>query len=144
VHFQRILGTWTWRHGALAGISVILFAAALYLLLAHFPADDTADLQAASRRIDARIRPGELVILHPPGNAWYVDLFDGHPVLAPRKLDASDVEHATGLWFVTDRGDQRVRQVFNTAIRRFKRQGHVRFGSVTVFHYWEPKARGAK
>jgi len=144
VQFQRIFGAWTWRHGALAGISVILFIAALYLLIAQFPKDDTTDFQAAAARIDERIRPGELVILHPPGNAWYVEHFDRHQVLAPRKLAPSDVSHATGLWFVTDRGDKRVRQVFNKAIRRFKRQGQVRFGSVTVFHYWEPKGKGDK
>ena len=70
--------------------------------------------------------------------------FDSHPVLAPRKLVPSDVDNATGLWFVTDRGEKRVRQVFNKAIRRFRRQGRARFGTVTVFHYWEPKGRGGK
>jgi len=142
VQFQRIFGAWTWRHGALAGLFVALFAAALTLLIGHLPSDDTQDFQDAARRIGERIRPGELVILHPPGNAWYLEHFDRHVVLAPRKLEPSDVKQATGLWFVTDRGEKRVRQVFHRAIRRFKRQGHAQFGEVTVFHYWEPKGGG--
>ena len=136
-----IFREWTWRHGVLGGLSVILAAAALLLLVGHFPRDETSDFTDAALRIDERIRAGELVILHPPGNAWYIEHFDKHTVLAPRRLDAKDVDQATGLWFVTDRGDKRVRKVFRKAIRRFKRQGRAEFGEVTVFHYWEPKKK---
>jgi len=137
----RIFREWTWRHGALAGTSVLLAAAAVFLLVGHFSMDDTSDFAAAARRIDARIRAGELVILHPPGNAWYIEHFKNHTVLAPRRLEVKDVDQATGLWFVTDRGDKRVRQVFHKAIRQFKRQGRAEFGEVTVFHYWESRKR---
>jgi len=121
---------------------VALFTAAAVILLWHLPEDDTADFEAAAKRIDQRIRPGELVILHPPGNAWYLEHFDRHQVLAPRGLEPRDVELAAGIWFVTDRGDLRVRRVFHAAIRRFKRQGRASFGEVTVFHYWEPGGGG--
>ena len=134
-----IFSGWTWRDGALAGVSVLLAAAAVLLLVGHFPRDDTSDFADAARRIDERIRAGELTILHPPGNAWYIEHFERHTVLAPRRLEVKDVDQATGLWFVTDRGDKRVRQVFRKAIRQFKRQGRAEFGDVTVFHYWEPK-----
>lgn len=144
MRFQNIFQGWTWRHGTLAGVSLALFVVALILLIWHYPTDETQDFADAAQRIDARIRSGELVILHPPENAWYVEHFDRHIVLAPRKLEARDVEGTTGLWFVTDRGDKRVRQVFNKAIRRFRRQGKVEFGDVTVFHYWEPKGKDEK
>ena len=144
MQFQRIFGGWTWRDGAMAGLFLSLLVAATVLLVGHLPKDDTTDFAAAAHRIDTRIQAGELVVLHPPGNAWYMDHFDRHMVLAPQKLTARDVEFATGLWFVTDRGDQRVRQVFSKAIHRFKRQGSARFGAVTVFHYWEPKSRDEK
>ena len=142
MRFQRIFGVWTWRAAALGGVSAALFAAAALLLGLYLPADDDADFAAAALRIDQRIRPGELVILHPPGNAWYIEHFERHQVLAPRKLEPRDVEDATGLWFVTDRGDRRVRQVFHGAIRRFRRQGRASFGRVTLFHYWEPRGGG--
>lgn len=144
MRFQRIFQGWTWRHGTLAGVSLVFFFVALTLLIRHYPKDDTQGFEEAARRIDARIRSGELVILHPPGNAWYVEHFDRHVVLAPRKLEARDVEGATGLWFVTDRGDERVRQVFHRAIHRFRRQGKAQFGDVTLFHYWEPKGKAEK
>ncbi|MBM4373326.1 MAG: hypothetical protein FJ098_16840, partial [Deltaproteobacteria bacterium] len=116
-----------------------LFATAIFLLVERWPRDDTRGFREAAARIDERIRPGELVILHPPGNAWHVAFFDRHTVIAPQKLDPADVEKAAGLWFVTDRGDQRVRQVFGRAMARFRRMGTAQFHDVTVFHLWEPR-----
>jgi hypothetical protein len=123
-----------WERAAAAGL-ILLAALALWLFQGTGPQDD---LRAATERIKARIAPGELVLLHPPGNAVYLDCLEGLPVLASATLKRADLAGVAGVWLVTTMPRQALR-THKVLGKAFKKGGRAEYDSVTLHHFWAPR-----
>lgn len=116
----------------LAG-SIVIFLAGI-LVWTIFPMENQ-DFQSAAGQISRNFRSGEVVIMHPPGNTWYLDAFNRFPVVAPRKLGREDLAGFAGVWIVTS-NQPRAEKLFKSALKRFPRHASVKFGDLTVLHHW--------
>ena len=122
---------------AVIAVSLLALLGVPILMAALWP-DPGADFRVAAERIELNHRPGELVVLHPPGNAWYMDEFGDLPVVAPLKLKARDTRKLRGVWFVTP-DPKRVKKLFRKVLKPYRKKGSKSFGDLTVLHYWAPK-----
>jgi hypothetical protein len=124
---------------AVAAALVLLAALALYLYLDSRP---QRHFREAAARINARLGPGEVVLLHPPGNALYLDCLPGLPVLASATLKKADLEGVAGVWLVTDLPAQALKT--HRVLRQvFKKSGRADYEEVSLFHFWAPKNQGS-
>jgi hypothetical protein len=124
------------RHRTIVILSGLFIV--LAVVLAFMWPDEHKDFRAAAERIEKNYLPGEVIILHPPGNAWHSKPFNRFPTISPLKLKAKDIKGLAGMWVVTP-DKARARKVFRGAIKTFRKQGEASFGDLTLLHYWKPK-----
>lgn len=120
-------------------LSVALVPLALLAFLTLRAFDPSTPFRDAAAHIEKRLKPGELILLHPPGNSWYADEFQKLPVFSFQTLGSEDLRGLPGVWIVSGAGHKAAARAYAAALKAFARSGSIKKGGLTVLHYWEPR-----